>query len=280
MPSDFGASRAVRRSALGRLRSASDRLGGARSPSFSPSRARDAVLGGGTESGLQVGYSLDGLAREPVEDLAVDSFHVLAVLDIVECIDQWKDVTNPMESVLHSDLRGRRALPVMIIGLLAFALVGCSGVASDADAQAPGSEASTPEETEASENAGDGDASARLGTITVDTTTHTVIESVNCEPMQSTDIVTETFSSIAVGQTAEGEEVLFFAYTHEGQSGGVSNFIDYQGPEGTWSSSEGNATFTLNEGTLSGASVIVNDDASQSKMIQFSFTLPDTLVEC
>lgn len=188
-----------------------------------------------------------------------------------------------MGSTIHSDRITQRVLPAMFIGLLAVALAGCTSVAPGADAQSTDSEVSTSAEAEANEGTSegaDGDTVARLGTITMDTTTYTVVESINCEPMGSTDLVTETFNSIAVGQSAEGEEVLFFAYSHEGQSGGAANFVDYQGPEGTWSSFEGNATFTLNGGTLSGASVVVDDDASQSKMIQFSFTLPDVLVEC
>lgn len=187
-----------------------------------------------------------------------------------------------MKQVVENDRIARRAFPVMIIGLLVVALSGCASAASDTGAQSTDSEVGPSAVAEANEDApdgADGDATARLGTITVDTTTYSVIESINCELVQSSDVATETFSSIAVGQSAEGDDVLFFAYTQE-QSGGVANFIDYQGPEGTWTTQEGNATFTLSGGILSGASVIVNGDASQSKMIQFKFALPEELAEC
>lgn len=177
----------------------------------------------------------------------------------------------------------QRALPAILIGLITVALAGCTSVIPDADTQPSESEVSASAESDADgrvDEAADGDVSGRLGTITMDTTTYDVVDAVNCEPVQSSDLVDETFSSIAVGQSAEGEEVLFFAYTHEDQSGGVANHIDYQGPEGTWSSFDGNATFTLNGDTLSGASVVVDVDNSQSKMIQFSYTLPGVLVVC
>jgi hypothetical protein len=134
-------------------------------------------------------------------------------------------------------------------------------------------------EAEGDSNGSDDGAGAAIGTITVGTSTYTVLESINCEPVQSSDLVTETFDSIAIGQSSEGDDVLFFAYTQE-QSGVNDNFIDYQGPEGTWSTQEGNATFTFDGGILSGASLLVNDDATESIMVQFSFTLPEELVEC
>lgn len=183
-----------------------------------------------------------------------------------------------MTSNSLTDRLPRRSLPV-IVGLLACALVGCTGGAADTDAPPADPEVSTPAEG-GDENAGNDDAAgADLGTITAGTTTYTVIDSVNCEPLQSSDLVTETFSAIAVGQSSAGEEVLFFAYTQE-QSGVNANFVDYQGPEGTWSSQGGNATFTVNGGTLSGASLVVNEGETESMMLQFTFTIPDELVEC
>lgn len=173
----------------------------------------------------------------------------------------------------------RFSLPVFV-GLLAVALVGCTGGAADTDAPPAEPEASAPAEAEGeSSGGGDDGAGAALGTITAGTTTYTVIESINCEPVQSSDLVTETFNSIAFGQSSAGDEVLFFAYTQE-QSGVNANFVDYQGPEGTWSSQGGNATFTVNGGTLSGASLVVNEGETESMMLQFTLTIPDELVEC
>ena len=179
-----------------------------------------------------------------------------------------------MSSTIAHD-RALRPLVAVIVGLLAVALTGCASADADTETPSTDTEVSTPAETEGDDGAGGGDggADAQLGTITAGTTTYSVVDTVNCEPVQSSDLVTETFSSIAVAVSREGDEVLFFAYTQE-QSGVNANFIDYQGPEGTWSTQEGNATFTVTDGTLSGASVVVNDDATESMMLQFTFTIP------
>lgn len=176
--------------------------------------------------------------------------------------------------------RGARPFFPLVIITFVVALAGCSGAAVDADAPPAEPEVSTPAEGGTDENSdGDDGAGADLGTITAGTTTYTVIDSVNCEPLQSSDLVTETFNAIAIAQSSSGDEVLFFAYTQE-QSGVNANFVDYQGPEGTWSSQGGNATFTVDGGTLSGASLVVNEGETESLMLQFTFTLPDELVEC
>ncbi|WP_179873584.1 hypothetical protein [Microcella indica] len=172
----------------------------------------------------------------------------------------------------------------LMVGALVVALAGCAGGAGEAEAPAAGEEVEAPAEadggeSESSEGDAEAGAGADLGTITVGTTSYRVIEAVNCEPVQSNELTTEVFNSIAFGQSAEGEDVLFFAYTQE-QSGARANFIDYQGPEGTWSTQEGNATFTYDGGVLSGASALVNDDLSESIMIQFTFDLPEELVGC
>ena len=184
-----------------------------------------------------------------------------------------------MPSISDSGRGARHSFP-LLIGALALALSGCAGGAADPDAQPADPEVSAPAEGEGDANADNGDAAdANLGTITAGTATYTVIDSVNCEPVQSSDLVTETFNAIGIAQSPEGEQVLFFAYTQE-QSGVNANFVDYQGPEGTWSSQGGNATFTVNGGTLSGASLVVNEGETESLMLQFTFTIPDELVEC
>lgn len=186
-----------------------------------------------------------------------------------------------MFPAIDNDRITRRLLPALC-GLLVVTLVGCSSGASDAGEPSTGDEPSTSEGAEASEQSGDGadsEAAAQLGTITVGTTTYTVVESINCEPAGESDLFNETFSAIAGAQSFDGEEALFFAYTLE-QAGVNSNFVDYQGPEGTWSTQDGDATLTVNDGRLNGAGLILNDDASESMMIQFNFTLPDELVEC
>jgi len=168
----------------------------------------------------------------------------------------------------------------LMVGALVVALAGCAGGAGEAEPPAAGEEVEAPAEAEGGDSeSSDGDAGADLGTITVGTTTHRVVEAVNCEPVQTNELTTEVFSSIAVAQSAEGEDVLFFAYSQE-QSGARANFIDYQGPEGTLSTQEGNATFTYDAGVLSGASALVNDDLTESIMIQFTFDLPEELVSC
>ncbi len=183
-----------------------------------------------------------------------------------------------MISTHDDDRRARRLLPVFV-GVLAVALAGCGGGSVDSDTQPADPKVSTPVDADGNDGGDDDGAGADLGTITVGTTTYTVIDSVNCEPLQSSDLVTETFNAIAIGQSFEGGEALFFAYTQE-QSGVNANFVDYQGPEGTWSSQDSNATFTVDGGIVSGASLIVNDDATETMMAQFSFTVPDELVEC
>ncbi|MBX9471081.1 hypothetical protein [Microcella sp.] len=184
-----------------------------------------------------------------------------------------------MSSTIAHD-RALRPLVPLIVGLLAVALTGCASADADTETSSTDPEVSTPTDGDGDENADNGDAAdADLGTITAGTSTYTVIDSVNCEPLQSSDLVTETFNAIAIGQSSDGDEVLFFAYTQE-QSGVNANFVDYQGPEGTWSSQGGNATFTVNGGTLSGASLVVNEGETESLMLQFTFTIPDELVEC
>ncbi|MER3389256.1 MAG: hypothetical protein RJQ01_04410 [Microcella sp.] len=180
----------------------------------------------------------------------------------------------------RSDGRLSRPALAWAAGLLALALAGCTAGPTEAPSDPAEPPASTADD--GSEESGGGveaGAGAGVGTITVGTTSYTVIEAANCEPVQTNELTTEVFNSLAVGQSAQGETVLFFAYTQE-QSGARANFIDYQGPEGTLSTQEGNATFTLTDGELSGASVLVNDDLSESIMVQFSFTLPDDLQEC
>jgi len=172
----------------------------------------------------------------------------------------------------------------LMVGALALALTGCAGGAGEGEAPAAGEEVEAPAEAEGGESEStDGDAEAGagadLGTITVGTTTYRVIEAVNCEPVQSNELTTEVFNSIAVAQSAEGEDVLFFAYTQE-QSGARANFVDYQGPEGTLSTQQTEATFTVEGGVLSGAAVLVDDDATESFMAQFTFDLPEELVSC
>lgn len=111
------------------------------------------------------------------------------------------------------------------------------------------------------------------------TTTYNVVESVNCQPVDASDLVDRTFEVIAVAQSASGEDVLFFAYTDE-QNGAPGHFIDYQGPEGTLTTSGGDATFLVSGGNLSGSGALVDDASTQSVMVQFDFDFPDELVEC
>lgn len=172
----------------------------------------------------------------------------------------------------------------LMVGALVVALTGCAGSAGEAEAPAAGEEVEASTDAEAGESgSSDGDAEAGagadLGTITVGTTTYRVIEAVNCELVQTNDLTTEVFDSIAVAQSAEGEDVLFFAYSQE-QSGARANFVDYQGPEGTLSTQQTEATFTFEDGVLSGAAVLVDDDATESFMAQFTFDLPEELVSC
>ena len=184
------------------------------------------------------------------------------------------------------DVSERRVpgLVPLMVGALVFALAGCAGGAGEAEAPTAGEEVETPAEVDGGESeSSDGDAEAGtgadLGTITVGTTSYRVIEAVNCEPVQSNELTTEVFNSIAVAQSAEGEDVLFFAYSQE-QSGARANFVDYQGPEGTLSTQQTEATFTFDGGVLSGAAVLVDDDATESFMAQFTFDLPEELVSC
>jgi hypothetical protein len=168
----------------------------------------------------------------------------------------------------------------LMVGALVFALAGCAGGTGEAEAPAAGEEVEAPAEAEGGESEStDGDAGADVGTITVGTTTYRVVEAVNCEPVQTNELTTEVFNSIAVAQSAEGEDVLFFAYSQE-QSGARANFVDYQGPEGTLSTQQTDATFTYEDGVLSGAAVLVDDAATESFMAQFTFDLPEELVSC
>lgn len=179
--------------------------------------------------------------------------------------------------------RGRlaRTLAVLSIGTLAFALAGCGGADDSPESLPTEPGAQTAPTDEAPDEGGndEGTASAELGTITVDTTTYDVVETVNCVPVSASDVLTRVFEAITVAQSVDGDEVLFFAYTDE-QSGVPGHFIDYQGPEGTWSTSEGNATFAREAGALSGSGVLIDDANTQSIMVQFDFAVPDELVEC
>lgn len=168
---------------------------------------------------------------------------------------------------------------LLVGGVLAFALSGCAGAAVDTDTQPADPDTSAPMDVDDGDTSGEVGSGAGLGTITVDTTTYGVVEVVNCEPVQTSDLVTEVFDVIAVAQSAAGDDALFFAYTQE-QSGAKANFIDYQGPEGTLSTPGGNATFVLDSGVLSGASSVVDDGNTQTFMIQFEFELPAELVDC
>ena len=185
-----------------------------------------------------------------------------------------------MDSAVLRDqrLRWTRALS---IGVLALVLAGCAGGADAPAAEPVESEAQTAAEDETTDGdvadgaAGGGD----LGTITVGTTVYEVVETVNCEPVSGSDVVDRVLEVIAVGQSVGGDEALLFAYTDE-QSGVAGNFVDYQGPEGTWSTREDNATFVLESGSLSGAGTLIDDADTQSMMVQFDFAVPAELVQC
>lgn len=171
-----------------------------------------------------------------------------------------------------------RAAAAISSALFILAISGCAGSdqapepeLSDAIAQAEPEPTGQSSVEEAS--------SGQRGTITVGTTTYNVVESVNCQPVDASDLVDRTFEVIAVAQSASGEDVLFFAYTDE-QNGAPGHFIDYQGPEGTLTTSGGDATFLVSGGNLSGSGVLVDDASTQSVMVQFDFDFPDELVEC
>jgi hypothetical protein len=178
-----------------------------------------------------------------------------------------------MNSTPESAPNTLRLFPV-VLGILALALSGCADTAAESDAQPGDSEVSAPVDS------GSGvSGTAELGTIAVDTATYDVLEALNCQPVQSSDLVVEVFDVIAIAESSDGDSVLFFAYTQE-QSGVTSNFIDYQGPEGTWSTQEGNASFTLDGGILSGMSELVDDAATRSITVDFAFAVPNELVDC
>jgi len=192
-----------------------------------------------------------------------------------------------------------RASIYVVAGALALVLSGCAGGAEGPEPTEPG--ATTPTDSSTQDASGDGaategetadavaeeagddgagaEAGGQLGTITIDTTTYDVLESVNCTPVSPTDLVATVLDVIAVARSADGEDAMFFAYIEE-QSGARANHIDYQGPEGTLSTLDGNATFTFENGTFSGAGTLVDDAATTSSMAQFNFTVPDELVDC
>ena len=186
-----------------------------------------------------------------------------------------------MTLALTNSSTARPAL-ALAAGLLALTLAGCAAGATDADtSSAPESGGST--ENDDASAGGDGvdpGAGGNFGTITVESTTYTVVEAVNCEPVQTTDVLTEVFDVIATAQSSDGGDALFFAYVQE-QAGEFSTFLDYQGPEGTWSSHPGAAESAVtDEGLYSGASELVDDGGTESIMIEFSFAVPGELVEC
>lgn len=197
--------------------------------------------------------------------------------------------TTPLSNTITSPdsvpfLRPVRRSAVFAALIVSLALSGCAAVAPGADGVEPGATGSESDGTDSSgsDDAGEGDqgsGAAAVGTITVATTTYDVVEVVNCEPEQASELVTEVFDVIALGQSSAGDDVLFFATTQE-QSGVNSNFIDYQGPEGTWSTPGGTATFTVSDGVLSGASAIVNAEETETVTIQFRFEVPAELVDC
>lgn len=190
-----------------------------------------------------------------------------------------------------------RARPALLIAstVFAFALVGCASPEQPASqppaatTEGPGPEETAPEETapeesvpedvESGSSTDPDEGGTGVGTITVDTTTYKVLDSVNCMPDSSSEVLTRVFEVIAVAQSADGGEALFFGYTDE-QSGVPAYFVDYQGPEGTWGTPDGDAHFSIDGDTLSGAGVLIDDANTQSIMVQFEFTLPDELVEC
>ncbi len=171
-----------------------------------------------------------------------------------------------------------RAFAALSVGTLVFALIGCAGASDTPESQTAESETQAAPVDENATEAPAGPTTSELGTITVGTTTYDVVETVNCVPVSASDVVTRMFEVIAVAQSDDGEEAMLFAYTDE-QSGVPSHFVDYQGPEGTWSS-EGNATFVRDAGSLSGAGTLIDDADTQSIMVQFDFEVPDELVEC
>lgn len=164
---------------------------------------------------------------------------------------------------------------------LLFASVGCTAGATDSTpADADSGVSAENDDATGGDSGADAGGNADVGTITVESTTYTVLEAVNCELVQSTDLVTRVFDALAVAQSPDGGDALFFVYVEE-QAGQFSNFIDYQGPEGTWSSNPGVATLTLSDDNqLTGSSVLVDDGDTESIMIEFNFTVPDELVEC
>lgn len=186
----------------------------------------------------------------------------------------------------------RRVL-VIAASILALTLSGCAGGGADSDPPPTDTETTAPADSgdeggdgsdgdsgDAGEEdeAGDGGEAASLGTITIGTTTYQVLESVNCE-LRESDLATPVVDLFAIGVSVDGEEALFFAYTDE-INGVADSYVDYQGPEGTFSSSPGAATFTVNDGTVNGASTIIDEAETETLMAQFTFEVPTELQEC
>lgn len=172
-----------------------------------------------------------------------------------------------------------RTFAALSVGTLVFALIGCAGTSDTPESQTAESETQAAPVDENATEAPAGPTTSELGTITVGTTTYDVVETVNCVPVSASDVLTRVFEVIAVAQSDDGEEAMLFAYTDE-QSGLPSHSVDYQGPEGTWGTPEGNATFVRDAGSLSGAGTLIDDADTQSIMVQFDFAVPDELVEC
>lgn len=185
----------------------------------------------------------------------------------------------------------RRAL-IVAASILALTLSGCAGGAAESDPPPTDTETTAPADggdagdedsdrdagDEGDSDAGDGGEVASLGTITIGTTIYQVVESINCE-LRESDLATPVIDMIAIGISSAGEEALFFAYTDE-INGVADSYVDYQGPEGTYSSNPGAATFTYSDGIVNGASTIIDEAETETLMAQFRFELPAELQEC
>lgn len=172
-----------------------------------------------------------------------------------------------------------RSAAVIVSSILMFTLVGCGNTAIDPE-QPRNSSTTIPTDTESNNgNTSTQGPNSSLGSITVATTTYQVVEAINCVPISHSSLVTRVFDVIATAQSSSGETALFFAYTEE-QSGVPGHFIDYQGPEGIWTTPEGNATFNLTDDNLSGAGALVDDANTQTVMVQFNFAVPAEQVDC
>src|SRR5690606_41662050 len=104
---------------------------------------------------------------------------------------------------------GRARSGLLIIStVLVVALAGCaSPEPPPSQPPAASTEGTAPGDADPAEG-GSG-----VGTITVGTTTYKVLESVNCEPVSASDVVTRVFEVIATAQSADGGQALFFGYT-------------------------------------------------------------------